>query len=81
MLYAIWHKDYDYAGFSIVEGPEEANIEDLQKEFRKAIRKSSEFEKYYNEQYSSHEVSPTAAFANWLVANKGFSRPKVKVVE
>jgi hypothetical protein len=87
MIYAIWHQDYDNAGYDVVEGPEGADIAALNAEFR-AIPWETRHEKWglkteeYNKICHSRMIgSHVIELGNWLVAEKGFSRPAVTHVE
>jgi hypothetical protein len=84
MIYTFWHQDYDYAGYDIVEGPEGADPEALIKEFR-SLKWEDTYEKFYpkarDEAGREFVASHVTAFCNWLVAEKGFSRPKMVETE
>ena len=47
MLYMIWMQDYDYAGVTLVDGPEDADIQGLKKEYLALHNKS--YEEYKEE--------------------------------
>ena len=42
MIYLLWHHDYDYAGVSLVEGPDDADIKTLYEEYMVEYKATSD---------------------------------------
>lgn len=81
MIYALWYQDYDYAGFGLVCGQPDADMKALNEEFRSLPWEAMEKWHVSTHSYSPGEVTHINAFIDWLVAEKGFTKPEYRRVE
>jgi len=82
MLYCFWKQEYDSAGVALAEGPPDADINALKKEFLDGW--NDHWDKYINARYSvpydeySFGDSFLEGFVDWLCDIKGFKKVEHK---